>query len=216
MVGNPPYVRQERFPQLCSASIAPASTRFTIAPTLYVLVLRARARSVEVRRHPRLHLREPLAQEQVRGPLRNKIASGIHVTHFIDMEGVDAFHADVIAYPAITIIRRPALPGVSALPTRIAARGAASAMALGELSERLASPAANDDAVQQVMLGGYGDAPWLFDDEPRLALLRRSKRAFHHRAGGVQGRHRRRHRVATACSSATSRRWILNRRASRW
>lgn len=51
-------------------------------------------------------------------------------------------------------------------------------MALGELSERLASPAANDDAVQQVMLGGYGDAPWLFDDEPRLALLRKIEARF--------------------------------------
>src|SRR3546814_12360087 len=40
------------------------------------------------------------------GPLLAKISEQFHLSHFIDMEGVDAFHTEVIAYPAITIIAR--------------------------------------------------------------------------------------------------------------
>ncbi len=178
VVGNPPYVRQERIP---AALLSEYRARFNTLYDRADLYVPFYERALDLLKSDGtlgFICANRWLKNKYGGPLRNKIASGFHVTHFIDMEGVDAFHADVIAYPAITIIRRPALPGVSALPTRIAARGAASAMALGELSERLASPAANDDAVQQVMLGGYGDAPWLFDDEPRLALLRKIEARF--------------------------------------
>ncbi len=178
VVGNPPYVRQERIP---AALLSEYRARFSTLYDRADLYVPFYERALDLLK-PGGTLGFICANRWLKnkygGPLRNKIASGYHVSYFIDMENVDSFHADVIAYPAITIIRRPKLPGTTSLPTRIAANGAAVSMALRDLSEMLASPASNEQAVHQVMLGGLGDAPWLFDNVSRLSLLRKIEASF--------------------------------------
>ncbi len=40
------------------------------------------------------------------GPLRRMVAEGYHLKAYVDMTDTPAFHTDVIAYPAITVITR--------------------------------------------------------------------------------------------------------------
>ena len=65
------------------------------------------------------------------GPLRQLVAEKFHLKCFVDMVDTDAFHSDVIAYPAIIVIGREK-PG----PTRIAFRPAIDAAKLRSSAPR--------------------------------------------------------------------------------
>jgi uncharacterized membrane protein len=174
VVGNPPYVRQERIP---AALLSEYRSRFS---TLY-----DRADLYVPFYERALDLLAPAGvlgficanrwlKNKYGGPLRRKISQGFHLSHFIDMEGIDAFQADVIAYPAITILRRPTLTEPIVLaPTRIASATALRELPLVAVAAALAASSPCDEWVDTVSLQDCGDAPWLLDDVPQLALLRR-------------------------------------------
>src|SRR5690606_14487125 len=71
------------------------------------------------------------------GPLRKLVATNFHLKCYVDMVDTPAFHSDVIAYPAITVIARDN-PG----PTRIARRPAIEARTLIRLAGELAGTGA--------------------------------------------------------------------------
>lgn len=178
VVGNPPYVRQERIP---AALITEYRSRFSTLYDRADLYVPFYERALDLLA-PDGVLGFICANRWLKnrygGPLRSKIAGDFHLTHFIDMESSDAFQTDVIAYPAITIIRRPDMPCESARITRIARRAAAERMPMHELSKRLNSSDSPDDIIDEVALGNSGAAPWLLDETARMSLLRRLEQSF--------------------------------------
>ena len=66
------------------------------------------------------------------GPLRNLVAKNFHLKIYVDMVDTPAFHSEVIAYPAITVITREA-PGA----TRIAWRPSIDHATLNSLAKSL-------------------------------------------------------------------------------
>lgn len=178
IVGNPPYVRQERIP---AALLAEYRTRFRTLfdrADLYVPFYERALDLLAPQGVLGFICSNRWLKNRYGGPLRSKIACNFHLTHFIDMESSDAFHADVIAYPAITIISRPSGPNASSRITRIARRAAAESLPLQELSRRLNASHSCDQNIDEVALGDSGDAPWLLDEGPRMALLRRLEHSF--------------------------------------
>jgi hypothetical protein len=108
------------------------------------------------------------------GPLRARIAADYHVEHAVDMEGTDAFQAPVMAYAAITVIRRGAA-GV----TRIARRPEVSRASLRRLvAAMLSDGPRSDPRVGEVATLTAGDAPWILDDSGPTRLLRRLEAEF--------------------------------------
>jgi hypothetical protein len=178
VVGNPPYVRQERIP---AALLAEYRARFRTLYDRADLYVPFYERALDLLA-PNGVLGFICANRWLKnrygGPLRNKIAGEFHLTHFIDMESSQAFQTEVIAYPAITIIRRPRSQSTSARVTRIARRAAAEGMSLQELSRRMGAPESSDGAIDEIALGDSGDAPWLFDESAHMSLLRRLERLF--------------------------------------
>lgn len=109
------------------------------------------------------------------GPLRELVATKFHLRVYVDMVDTPAFHSDVIAYPAITIITRE-----KAGPTRIAHRPAINADTLAKLAfdlnaERLSN---DNDAVREMHSVTAGSEPWILDSSDQLALVRRIEKAF--------------------------------------
>ena len=86
-----------------------------------------------------------------------------------------AFHADVIAYPAITIISREA-PGA----TRIAHRPAIDRATLATLADALHEPNLPQDAgtIRELARVPNGAEPWLLESSDQMALIRRLESAF--------------------------------------
>lgn len=179
VVGNPPYVRQERIPNaLLSEYRARFSTLYDRADLYVPFYERALDFLVDDGVLGFICANRWL-KNKYGGPLRLKIQKSFHLTHFIDMESVDSFHTDVIAYPAITIVRRP-FNKASSLPatTRVASASALSDLSLGALAKALSAPENFPEWVDEVILDGKTGDPWLLNDVSRLKLLRDIESTF--------------------------------------
>jgi Eco57I restriction-modification methylase/TaqI-like C-terminal specificity domain len=172
VIGNPPYVRQER---ILEPLLDEYRLRFRTLYDRADLYVPFYERGLELLA-PKGSLGFICANRWVKnkygGPLRAKIAGEFQLLHYIDMEGVDAFHAEVIAYPSITIIRRP-MPGETAPPTRVSTGAVRRCEELPVLVHALMAPTPDRTLVSEIALQEVNDAPWLLDDVPRLKLLRR-------------------------------------------
>ncbi len=109
------------------------------------------------------------------GPLRRMVASGYHLKIYVDMVDTPAFHSDVAAYPAITVITRD-----KAGPTRIAHRPEISKADLRVLADMLLGPDTPDPKGPVKEMDGVtdGDRPWILESSDQLALVRRLERDF--------------------------------------
>ncbi len=177
VIGNPPYVRQERIP---AALLTEYRARFSTLYDRADLYVPFFERALDL-----------LAEGGVLGficanrwlknrygkPLREKIARSFRLTYFLDMEGVDAFHSEVIAYPAITVIQRNSGIARHGARTRVAV---SSALADGDLTSIVSDLRRVDikgDSVSEMDLTD-GGAPWLFNGTSDLALLRKLEREW--------------------------------------
>ncbi len=174
VVGNPPYVRQERIPDALLAEYRRRYKTIYDRADLYVpfferglALLRAGGRLGFICANRWL-------KNKYGGPLREFASSAFHLRYFIDLEGSPAFHSEVIAYPAITIFER-----APAGDTRIARRPEVSDASLGKLvSAMLNGGAASDARIDEVARAVAGGDPWLLDAPDRLRLLRRLEDQF--------------------------------------
>ncbi|MDP1696815.1 MAG: Eco57I restriction-modification methylase domain-containing protein [Xanthomonadaceae bacterium] len=175
VVGNPPYVRQERIPAPLLSEYRSRFRTLYDRADLYVPFFERALDLLAPSGTLGFICANRWLKNRYGGPLRRKISQGFHLSHFIDMEGVDAFHTDVAAYPAITIVRRPANaePTTASAYTRVAHPRALRDMPLAAVSKALLAVSPQQEWVSNVSLHDRGDAPWLFDDLPQLDLLRR-------------------------------------------
>ncbi len=173
VVGNPPYVRQERIPAPLLAAYRQRYATLYDRADLYVPFFERGLQLLG--EHGRLAFicANRWLKNKYGGPLRGLIARDFHLSHYIDMEGTDAFQSEVIAYPAITVIRRG-----QGTVTRIARRPAVD-HALAELTRALvAPPPLRDDRIEEVEHAVRGSEPWLLDGADQLLVLRRLERDF--------------------------------------
>ena len=175
VVGNPPYVRQELIPD---ALLTEYRRRFK---TLYD---RADLYVPFIERS--LHLLAPGGQlgficsdrwmkNRYGGPLRELVAGQFHLRVHVDMVDTPAFLADVIAYPAITVIGRE-LPG----PTRVAERPSIEPQALRALAQCLRGESAPTalQPVRELTDVAQGAQPWVLHAADQLGLVRRIEAAY--------------------------------------
>jgi hypothetical protein len=175
VVGNPPYVRQELVP-------APLLAEYRMRyPTMYDradLYIPFIERSLSVLSDGgRLGFicADRWMKNRYGGPLRRLVAERFHLKMYVDMVDTPAFHADVIAYPAITIISREAQG-----PTRIAHRPAINRANLTALAALLRAPVLpiKAGAVRELSSVTNGAEPWLLESSDQMALIRRLEECF--------------------------------------
>lgn len=175
VIGNPPYVRQE---MISAALLDEYRSRY---PTMYDradLYIPFIERSLSVL-PPGGRLGFICADRWMKnrygGPLRSLVAEQFHLKIHIDMVDTPAFHSDVIAYPAITIISRER-PG----PTRIAHRPLIDRATLTKLAVTLRATDLPKDCDTVRELAGVTDGaePWLLESADQMALIRRLEREF--------------------------------------
>ncbi|MDE2496228.1 MAG: Eco57I restriction-modification methylase domain-containing protein [Xanthomonadaceae bacterium] len=177
VAGNPPYVRQERIPTALLEEYRHRYHTLYDRADLYVPFYERALELLAPGGKLGFVCSNRWVKNKYGGPLRAMIAQGYQLSHYIDLERVDAFHAQVIAYPAITVIRKPLL-GETAPPTRVGASALAQRTALPALVKAMSSPSGESSLVDEVSLESAGEMPWLLDDVPRLKLLRRLEAEF--------------------------------------
>lgn len=173
VVGNPPYVRQERIPAPLLAEYRRRYSTIYDRADLYVPFFE---RGLQLlRKDGRLAFicANRWLKNKYGGPLRGLVARDFHLSHYIDMEGTDAFKTEVIAYPAITVIRKG-----KGTVTRVARRPDVVRALPGLVNAMTVVGPIRDERVEEVERAVQGSDPWLLDAAAPLRVLRRLEEDF--------------------------------------
>ncbi|WP_245704055.1 Eco57I restriction-modification methylase domain-containing protein [Oryzisolibacter propanilivorax] len=175
VVGNPPYVRQEMIPAVLLAEYRSRYATIYDRADLYVPFIERSLRLLSRVGALGFICADRWMKNRYGGPLRALIAKDFHLKVHVDMTDTPAFHSDVIAYPAITVITREK-PGI----TRLARRPRIDAPVLNRLARQLTAAEGSQDSGEVRELRGVaiGDNPWLLEAADQLSLVRRLEQDF--------------------------------------
>jgi hypothetical protein len=175
VIGNPPYVRQELIPDVLMAEYRARYSTIYDRADLYVPFIERSLRLLAPRGVLGFICADRWMKNRYGARLRSLVADGYHLRAYIDMTDTPAFHTEVVAYPAITIIARE-----KGGATRIAHKPDIDPVSLGKLSQRFAAknlPDSSED-VREISAVTAGEEPWILDSSDQMQLLRRLEREF--------------------------------------
>lgn len=175
VVGNPPYVRQESIPAALLAEYRDRYQTMFDRADIYIPFIERSLSVLAKGGNLGFICADRWMKNRYGGPLRSLVADQFHLKIYVDMVDTPAFHSDVIAYPAITIISREA-PGV----TRIAHRPAIDRATLTILADALRARNLPQEAgpVRELAQVTNGSEPWLLESSDQMALIRRLEKRF--------------------------------------
>jgi len=181
VVGNPPYIRLEEIPEETALLYRKAYSTMRGRADLYVAFFEAALRQLKNGGACAFICADRWMRNQYGAELRGLVTSGFAMDVVVEMHNADAFHEEVDAYPAITIIRRQrqgrtivasAGPEVESVPSKILAaalrkntNGARAVMPVGLRAARVDS-------------WFKGSDPWPCQSPEQLTLLRRLEDEF--------------------------------------
>jgi len=181
VIGNPPYVRLEEIPEETALLYRDAYSTMRGRADLYVAFFEAALRQLKYGGACAFICADRWMRNQYGAELRELVTSAFAVDVVIEMHNADAFHDEVDAYPAITVIRRQkqgstivasAGPEMEHLPS-----GAiAATLRQSTNGKRSGMPAGLHAARVESWFKG-GD-PWPCQSPAQLALLRRLEDEF--------------------------------------
>lgn len=176
VVGNPPYVRQELIPYpLLSEYRRRYHTMYDRAD-LYIPFIERSLLLLAPKGCLAFICADRWMKNRYGGPLRKLVASGFNLKMYIDMVDTPAFHSDVIAYPAITVICRDK-PGT----TRVALRPEIDRDSLNALAVELTARKLEQKTsgkVRELSRITNGSEPWLLESADQTALIRRLEQQY--------------------------------------
>lgn len=175
VVGNPPYVRQELIPAPLLTEYRSRYQTMYDRADIYIPFIERSLSVLSYGGSLGFICADRWMKNRYGGPLRSLVAKRFHLKAYVDMVDTPAFHSDVIAYPAITIISREA-PGT----TRIAHRPAIDRATLTTLADLLCAQTLpkETDQVRELAKVTNGAEPWLLESSDQMALIRRLESCF--------------------------------------
>jgi hypothetical protein len=175
VVGNPPYVRQELIPDVLMAEYRTRYKTIYDRADLYVPFIERSLGQLTKGGNLGFICADRWMKNRYGGPLRHMVATGFHLKVYIDMTATQAFHTDVIAYPAITVISRQ-----KAGVTRIVHSPELDGTYLRQLASLIAGKALPkaEVAIREMACVTSGDEPWILESSDQMDLVRRLEGAF--------------------------------------
>lgn len=176
VVGNPPYVRQERIPDPLLTEYRKRYRTLFDRADLYVPFFERALDLLAEEGTVGFICANRWLKNRYGALLREKVSRGYWLRYFVDMEYADAFHSEVFAYPAITVIQR-ASTETAELPTRTISASAVSRHGLRDVVDALRS-AAQSQIFDEIFLEADSSAPLLLGNTPSLPVLRRIEQHY--------------------------------------
>lgn len=174
VVGNPPYVRQEAIPDILMAEYRHRYSTIYDRADIYVPFIERSLALLAQRGKLGFICADRWMKNKYGKKLRELISKNYALKTYVDMYGVDAFHSEVSAYPAITVIQK-----AKGEKTRVFARPTISAKFLKSLAgELMASKLTKQSKVHEIKNVTEGSMPWVLDSFDELALVRRLEAQF--------------------------------------
>ncbi len=175
VVGNPPYVRQERIPEKLLNEYRRRYATLYDRADLYVPFLERSLLSLKDGGVLGFICPDRWMKNRYGGPLRNLIARHFNLRIFVDMTDTPAFQSEVSAYPAIVVIGREASGA-----TRAASRPIIEVRELNDLAQKLTADRVSPDErdIRELARVPHGDEPWLLEAGGETEVIRRLERQF--------------------------------------
>jgi len=174
VVGNPPYVRQELIPSDLLATYRKRFETLYDRADLYVPFIERSLKLLEPGGSLGFICADRWMKNKYGGPLRALVGRNYHLKYYVDMVDTPAFHSEVSAYPAITVITREK-PGI----TRLAHRPTIDRSTLSRLTAALQAETTQSEAgVTEMADVVDGAEPWILHSFDQLELVRRLERTF--------------------------------------
>ena len=177
VVGNPPYIRQESIPDTLMAEYRMRYNTIYDRADIYVPFIE---RSLTLLSHnlPGGKLGFICADRWMKNKygkkLRKFVSENYTLSTYVDMYGVDAFHTEVSAYPAITVIQK-----AKGDKTRIFTRPPVDARFLNSLATDLTAVNISKISIaREIKNVTIGSEPWVLDSSDELTLVRRLEADF--------------------------------------
>ncbi|MFC3375458.1 Eco57I restriction-modification methylase domain-containing protein [Rugamonas sp. CCM 8940] len=172
VIGNPPYVRQELIPGPLLEEYRKRFATLYDRADLYVPFMERSLNLLGEMGQLCFICSDRWMKNKYGGPLRSLISQRFHLRAYVDMVDADAFHSEVSAYPAITVISTGE-PG----PVRVAERPSLDKTTLRELSTALRSQAP-PQMIKELHGVVSGSEPWILSATSNTELIRRLEQAF--------------------------------------
>ena len=175
VVGNPPYVRQERIPTPLLTEYRNRNPTMFDRADLYLPFIERSLHLLSPNGSLGFICADRWMKNRYGGPLRNLVAEAFHLKMYVDMVDTPAFHSDVMTYPAITVISRE-----KAGVTRTAHRPNIDRATLVALAQELRSKSrpTESSTVRQLANVVNGNEPWLLEALDQTALIRRLELSY--------------------------------------
>jgi hypothetical protein len=168
VVGNPPYVRQELIPAPLLAEYRRRFATLYDRADLYVPFIERSLNALSAGGQMVFICADRWIKNKYGGPLRAKVADGFRLRAYVDMVDTPAFEAEVLAYPAITLITRE-----RAGPTLVAEQLDLDPQQLRLLAKALRADGAAYPGVRVLPHVVNGNQPWLLSTGDMLGIIRR-------------------------------------------
>lgn len=173
-VGNPPYIRQEQIPDILLTEYRKRYLTIYDRADLYIPFIERCLDTLEPNGTLGFICADRWIKNKYGGSLRAMIAKDYHLVYYVDMMDTPAFTSEVIAYPAITIIKR-AKPGF----TRIAHRPQICSDTLASLAQAMqANKISEKSGITEVANIAKDREPWILQSFDQLAIVRRLEAEF--------------------------------------
>lgn len=177
-VGNPPYVRQDMIPDVLVGEYRRRYSTIYDRADLYVPFIEQSLRLLGKGGKLGFICADRWMKNRYGKKLRELVSKTYHLATYIDMVGTNAFHSEVSAYPAITVIERRR-PGQTGTGTRVFARPEIDKNVLSSLADELTLPKLKASSiVRETNAIAAGGEPWVLEDLDALALVRRLEAQF--------------------------------------
>jgi hypothetical protein len=173
IAGNPPYVRQELIPDILIDEYRRRFKTIFDRADLYIPFIEKSLSLLAPEGKLGFICSDRWMKNRYGGPLRSLIAEHYHLDYYVDMMDTPAFLANVLAYPAITVIVNEK-PG----PTRLAHRPAIDSKSLSNLALSFKSSNIENSQVKEIPDVTNGHEPWILESFDQLALVRRLETTF--------------------------------------
>ncbi|MDT8444933.1 MAG: Eco57I restriction-modification methylase domain-containing protein [Desulfuromonadales bacterium] len=174
VVGNPPYIRQELIPAPLLSEYRHRYQTMYDRADIYIPFIERSLSLLNQGGTLGFICADRWMKNRYGGPLREFIARGFHLKAYVDMVGTNAFHSEVSAYPAITVITKS-----KTSVTRIAHRPEIDKKTLASVAVDINSDfLSKDSSVREIVGVVSGSEPWLLESSDQMSLIRRIESQF--------------------------------------
>ena len=175
VVGNPPYVRQELIPDVLLAEYRARYSTVYDRADIYIPFIERSLLSLKPGGQLGFICADRWMKNRYGGPLRRLVSNKFHLKIYVDMVNTQAFHSDVSAYPAITVIANE-----RGRLTRVARQPSIQPAALKKLADALLSTETHvpHNEIRALEAVAAGAEPWMLGASDQLAVIRQIEERF--------------------------------------